>query len=163
MRYPKLLNLLYMILLFLTSDGGVDEMLVTLSLLEQIIKDTNSMCIYFTIKQLKTFQELQMSLSNMSRTISNKFTYTFKLQLIIKTYFASHDYKPKVNGIFILKPLVLNLWGILVFIRLFVNCSKSIYSKYILLHACWRPFATIFKCSNFENHYTFFKCFKFEL
>ena len=141
MRYPKLLNLLYIILFFLTSDGGADEMLVRLSLIEQFIKDTNSMCIYFSIKQLQTFQELQMSLSNMSRTILNKFTYPFKPQLMIKTYFdfASHDQKPKVNGTFILRPLVLNGWGILVFIRLFVNCSKSIHSKYILLHVCWCP------------------------
>ena len=60
-------------------------MLVPLSLIEKIIKGTNSMCIYFSIKQLQTFHELQMSLSNMSRTISNMFTYAFKPQLMIKT------------------------------------------------------------------------------
>ena len=36
-----MLNVLYTILLFYTSGGGVDNVLVRLSLIEQIIKDVN--------------------------------------------------------------------------------------------------------------------------
>ena len=36
--------------IFFTSGGGNDEVLVTLSLIEQVIKDVSSMCILFSVK-----------------------------------------------------------------------------------------------------------------
>ena len=59
------------------SDGGVDEVLGRLSLIKQIIKDVNLMCISFSAKHLQIFFESRMSLSNMSRTISNIYSYPF--------------------------------------------------------------------------------------
>ena len=40
---------------FSTSREGDNEVLVTLSLIEQIIKDTSSMCILFSVKHPQTF------------------------------------------------------------------------------------------------------------
>ena len=59
------------------SDGGVDEVLGRLSFIKQIIKDVNLMCISFSAKHLQIFFESRMSLSNMSRTISNIYSYPF--------------------------------------------------------------------------------------
>ena len=42
---------------FLTSGGGVDDVLVRLSLIEQIIKDANLMRISFSVKHPQTFWE----------------------------------------------------------------------------------------------------------
>ena len=42
---------------FFTTGGGVDEVLVILSLIEQIIKDVNLMCISFSVKHRETFVE----------------------------------------------------------------------------------------------------------
>ena len=42
---------------FFTSGGGVDAVLVRLKLIEQIIKDSNSMCISFSAKLPQTFCE----------------------------------------------------------------------------------------------------------
>ena len=42
---------------FFTSGGGVDDMLVRLSLVEEIIKDANLMCISFSVKYPQTFGE----------------------------------------------------------------------------------------------------------
>ena len=43
-EYTKL-YVLYTVMLFLTSGGSVDDLLVRLSLVAQIIKDANLMCI----------------------------------------------------------------------------------------------------------------------
>ena len=43
--------------LFFTSGGGVDDVLVKLSLIEQFIKDANLMCISFSGKHPQTFWE----------------------------------------------------------------------------------------------------------
>ena len=62
LRYMKLLKVLYLVLFFFfsffTSSGGVDDVLVRLSLMEQIIKDANLMNISFSVKHPQTFQEL---------------------------------------------------------------------------------------------------------
>ena len=42
---------------FFTSGGGVDDMLVRLSLIDQISKDANLMCISFSVKHPQTFGE----------------------------------------------------------------------------------------------------------
>ena len=42
---------------FFTSGQGVDEVLMRLQLIEQIIKDANSMCISFSVKHPQTFRE----------------------------------------------------------------------------------------------------------
>ena len=42
---------------FSTSGGGVDDVLVRLSLIEQIIKDANLMSISFSVKHPQTFWE----------------------------------------------------------------------------------------------------------
>ena len=65
------------------------------SLIKQMIKDVNFMWIAFSVKHPKIFWESWMSLSNMSRTISNIYTYPFNPQLVIKTYVENHDKKPK--------------------------------------------------------------------
>ena len=51
--------------------SGGNDMLMRLSLIKQIIKDVNFMCIPFSVKHAQIFRELWVSLSNMSRTISN--------------------------------------------------------------------------------------------
>ena len=56
---------------FFPSSGGVDDVLVRLSLIKQIIKDVNLMCISFSAKNSQIFWESGMSLSNTSRAISN--------------------------------------------------------------------------------------------
>ena len=43
--------------IFFLSAGGVDDMLVRLSLMEQIIKDVNLMRISFSVKHPQTFRE----------------------------------------------------------------------------------------------------------
>ena len=78
-----------------TSDGCVDKVLVRLSLIEEIIKDPNSICISFSVKHPQTFRESWMSLSNSLRTISDMYTNPFNTQLVIKTSVESHDKKPK--------------------------------------------------------------------
>ena len=65
----------YKVLFFFTSGGGVDEVLVILSLIKQIIKDVNLMCISLSVKHRETFGESRMSLPNMSVTISNMYIY----------------------------------------------------------------------------------------
>ena len=72
-------------LFFFTSGGGVVDMLVRLFISEQIIKDANFMCFLFSVKHPQKFRELRMSLSDISRTIFNVYTYTFNPQLVIKT------------------------------------------------------------------------------
>ena len=56
--YTKLLNVLYPVLFLLTSDESDDDVLVRLSLIEQLIKDANLMSISFSVKYPQTFWEL---------------------------------------------------------------------------------------------------------
>ena len=42
---------------FFPSGGGVDDVLARLSLIKQIIKDVNLMCISFSVKHPPTFWE----------------------------------------------------------------------------------------------------------
>ena len=49
--------------------------------------------VYVKVHHPQTFRESSMSLSNMSRTISNVHTYPFNSQLVMK--FEGHDKKPK--------------------------------------------------------------------
>ena len=42
---------------FFPSGGGVDDVLVRLSLIKQIIKDVNLMCISFSVKHPQIFWE----------------------------------------------------------------------------------------------------------
>ena len=46
---------IYTVLLFLNSGVGVDDVLVRLSLIGQIIKDANLMCISFGVKHPQIF------------------------------------------------------------------------------------------------------------
>ena len=43
--------------IFFLLGGGVADVLVRLSLIEQIIKDINLMCISFSVKHPQTFRE----------------------------------------------------------------------------------------------------------
>ena len=43
---------------FFPSGGGVDDVLVRLSLIKQVIKDVNLMCIAFSVKHPQIFQGL---------------------------------------------------------------------------------------------------------
>ena len=45
----KIIKFILYTVLFFTSGGGADDVLVRLSLIKQIIKDTNMMCISFTL------------------------------------------------------------------------------------------------------------------
>ena len=47
---------IYSIVLF-PSGGGVDDVLVRLSLIKQIIKDVNLMCLSFSVKHPQIFWE----------------------------------------------------------------------------------------------------------
>ena len=42
---------------FFPSGGGVDDLLVRLSLIKQIIKDVNLMCLLFSVKHRQIFWE----------------------------------------------------------------------------------------------------------
>ena len=70
---------------FFPSGGVVDDVLVRLSLIKQIIKDVNLMCLSFSVKHPQIFWESCMSLFNMPITISNIYLYPFNPQLVIKT------------------------------------------------------------------------------
>ena len=48
---------LLFLLFFLISGGGIDDVLLRLSLIEQIIKDANLMFISFSVKHPATFRE----------------------------------------------------------------------------------------------------------
>ena len=55
--YKIILNVPYTMLLLFASGGGVDDMFLRLSLVEQIIKDANLMSISFSVKIPQTFRE----------------------------------------------------------------------------------------------------------
>ena len=48
---------LYIVQIFFTLGGSVDDVLMRLSLVLQIIKDANLICILFSVKHLQTFWE----------------------------------------------------------------------------------------------------------
>ena len=75
--------------------SGGDNMLMRLSLIKQIIKYVSLICISLCVKHPQKFRESSMSLSNISRTISNIYTSRFNPQLVIKTKVENHDKKPK--------------------------------------------------------------------
>ena len=79
-----------------------------LSLVAQIIKDANLICILFSVKHLQTFWESWMSLSNV-------YTYPFNQQLVMKTYVESHDKKPKVQRNFY-------MWSIMGVFQSWLDC-----------------------------------------
>ena len=64
---------------------GIGDVLLRLSLIKQIIEDVSLMCLSFSVKHAQIIWEWWMSLSNMSRTISNICTDLFNPQLVIKT------------------------------------------------------------------------------
>ena len=49
--------IIYSTVFFFTLGGGVDDVLVRLSLMEQIIRDVNLMCISFSVKDPQKFWE----------------------------------------------------------------------------------------------------------
>ena len=57
LRYKKLLNVLYTVPFFLASGRGIDNVLVRLSLIEQMIRDANLVCISFSVKNQQTLWE----------------------------------------------------------------------------------------------------------
>ena len=95
----------------LTNTSSTDEILVMLSLMEEIIKDANSMWISFSVKQPQTFLESWMSFSNMFSTISNMYTYTFNPKLVIKHKLKVIIRNQKIKGTFIRGLFFLNEWG----------------------------------------------------
>ena len=116
MRYTKLYAL-YTVLIFFASGRSIDDLLVRVSLVAQIIKDANLICILFSVKHLQTFWESWMSLSNV-------YTYPFNQQLVMKTYVESHDKKPKDQKNFY-------MWTIMgVFIQ---NINFLIFSRLCML------------------------------
>ena len=48
---------LYIVLIFFTLGGSVDDVLMRLLLVLQIIKDANLICILFSVKHFQTFWE----------------------------------------------------------------------------------------------------------
>ena len=87
---------------FFNSGGGIDDMYVKLSLIEQIIK----MLIWWA------FHSVLSSLFNMTRIISNMYTYPFNQQLIIKYKSKIMTRNQKVKGTFICGPLFFKWMGI---------------------------------------------------
>ena len=79
---------------FFTSGGDIDEVLVRLSLIEQTIKDANSISILFGVKHPQTFWELWMSLSNLSR-IYFQYVYipTIYTDLVLKVMIRNQKIK----------------------------------------------------------------------
>ena len=63
---------------------GIGEVVVN-----QIIKDDNSMCIQISVKHLQTFRESWIRLSNMTRAISNMYTYTY-FEICIHNYLTQN-------------------------------------------------------------------------
>ena len=113
--------------------SGGDDVLMRLSLIKQIIKDVNLMCISFSVKHPQIFWESWMSLSNMSRTISNMYTYPFNPKLVIKTLVENHDKKPKDQRNFYMWTIIFQMDGcISVLVRWFFNWSMRICSEYKL-------------------------------
>ena len=97
---------------FLTSGGGVDHLLVRLSLIEQIVKDVSLICISFKFKHPQTFWESWMSLSNMSRTICNMCKYPFNPQLVKKHKLKIMIRIQKIKWTFIFGPLFFKRMGV---------------------------------------------------
>ena len=128
MRYTKLVNVLYAVLFF-SSGGGADDVLVKLLLIKKITKDVNLMCISFSVKYPQIFWESWISLSG---TIFNMYTYPFNPQLVIKTN-KNHNKKPKDQRNFYMWTVIFSMDGsISILARLFFNWSMSIYSEYKL-------------------------------
>ena len=108
-------------------------------LIKQIIKDASPMSISFSVPRhfflSQTFCDSWMSLSNMFRTTSNMYSYSFKPQLMIKTQVESHDKKPSDQRNFYTRTIIFLMdWGVSVLVRLSFNWNVIIYSKYILIH-----------------------------
>ena len=57
---------------FFTSGGGADDMLVRLSLIEQIIKDANLMCISLSVKH---FTDISGIMNEFVQYVQNYFEY----------------------------------------------------------------------------------------
>ena len=57
-KFKFLLGYTKLVLFLLTSDESDDDVLVRLSLIEQLIKDANLMSISFSVKHPQTFWEL---------------------------------------------------------------------------------------------------------
>ena len=116
------------------------------------------MSISFSVKDPQTFRESRMSLPNMPRTISNMCAYPVNQQFVIKTSW-SHDKKPNDQRNFYTWTVIFSVdEGI----QSFLDCFSTGGWEFILntssssvVFACWRPFFAIFKCSNWQCHYTF--------
>ena len=65
---------------FLTWGWYVNDVFMRMPLINQIIKDASLICIAFNVKHPQTFWESCMSLSNVSKTICNMYTYPFNSQ-----------------------------------------------------------------------------------
>ena len=118
---------------FFPSGAGVDNVLVRFLLIKQIIKDANLICIAFRVGHPQIFWELWMSLSNMSRIISNLYVYPFNPQLLIKTLVEHHDKKLMRSKELLYMDRYFQMDGcISVLVRLLFNWNMSIYSKYKL-------------------------------
>ena len=94
--------------IFFNSGGSVDDVLVRLSLVVQIIKDDNLMCISFSVKHSQTFWESWMILPNL-------YTYLFNQQMVMKTSVESHDKKLKDQRNFY-------MWTIMGVFQSWVDC-----------------------------------------
>ena len=83
--------MLYRVLFFFPSGGGVDDFINQWGV-EVVINQTNCQECNFDVHciQCQAFSESWISLSNMSRAIPNMYTYPFNSQLVI-----NHDKKPK--------------------------------------------------------------------
>ena len=80
---------------FFLSGGGVDDVFSEVVVNETNYQGCHLMCISFSLKHPQIFCESWMSLSNMSKPISNIYTNPSNTQLVIKTSVENHDKKPK--------------------------------------------------------------------
>ena len=138
---------------FFASGRGFDDQLVRLSLIKQVFKAASLMCIAIIVKNPQIFWESWMSLSIMSRTISNMYTYPINPQMVIKHMWKVMIRNQKIKRTFICGALcfkwmgVFQSWlncfsiGVMAFTRI-INFSSSVVFLY------WCPFVTIVKWCN---------------
>ena len=131
MYYSTKCTTYYTVLCFFISGRGIDDVLVRLSLIKQIIKDNNLICISFSVENPQIFRKSWMRWSCMSRTISNTYTYPFNPRLVIKTSVENHNKKPKDQRNIYMWTVTFHMDGrISVLVTFFFDWSVSNYSLF---------------------------------
>ena len=149
---------------FLNSGAGVDDVLVRLSLIEQIIKDDNLMRNSFSVKDHRHFENREWVCSICSELfpicIHTHLTHSWwsksKLEVVIRNQ--------KIKGTFICRAVlfkwkwVFKSWldsfstGVWAFTQ-----KINFFISIVFVGVCWCSFVTVFKCSNLQSYYSIFQ------